>query len=276
MFILVVALVGGLLAGALLGGSLANLERLSLRLAWFVVLALALQIVAFSPVGHQLPSTVDVTLHIASYVLLLSCVAANIRRPPIVCFGVGVVSNAITIFVNGGYMPASRAALRLAGFAVSAQPHNNSVLAGAGTHLAFLGDVFALPHGVPLANIFSVGDILIAVGLAWMIADGMRQPAGDSGGQVGAQTPSVEPQMPAAERQLPAAEPHTPAAEPSPLVLRCTRCGATFADRWRLRAHLLEHGGSAQWQPSIDRKPRVVPVPPELSARPHARDRRSA
>ena len=229
---------------------------------------------AFSPVGHQLPNTVDVALHITSYVLLLSCVAANIRRPPVVFFGVGVVSNAVTIFVNGGYMPASRAALRLAGFSVSAQPHNNSVLAGPGTHLAFLGDVFALPHGVPLANIFSVGDILIAVGLAWLIADGMRQPAGEAGSLAGAQTLSAEPRTVAVERQTPAAGPRTlvagqtPVAGPSPLVLRCTRCGATFADRWRLRAHLLEHGGSAQWQPSIERKPRVVPVPPELSARP--------
>jgi hypothetical protein len=30
--------------------------------------------------------------------------------------------------------------------------------------LAFLGDVFAIPRGWPLANVFSVGDVLIAVG----------------------------------------------------------------------------------------------------------------
>ena len=55
MFILVVALAGGLLVGALLGGSFANLERLSLRLAWLVVVALLIQIVAFSPLGARLP-----------------------------------------------------------------------------------------------------------------------------------------------------------------------------------------------------------------------------
>jgi hypothetical protein len=31
--------------------------------------------------------------------------------------------------------------------------------------LAFLGDVFAIPRGWPLANVFSVGDVLIAVGV---------------------------------------------------------------------------------------------------------------
>jgi Family of unknown function (DUF5317) len=177
VFILVIAVAGGLIAGALLGGSLANLERLSLRLAWLVVLALALQIVAFSPLGAQFSSTVVVGLHLLSYALLLTCVAANLRKPPVMLFGVGVLSNTVAIVLNRGYMPASRAALRLAGLPVSSVPHNNSELAGAGTHLTFLGDVFALPHGVPLANIFSVGDILIAVALAWLIAEAMRHPA---------------------------------------------------------------------------------------------------
>ena len=172
-----IAVAGGLLAGALLGGSLANLEQLTLRLAWLVVLALALQIVAFSPLGAHFSSTVVVGLHLLSYALLLTCVATNLRRPPVMVFGLGVLSNTLAIVLNHGYMPASRAALRLAGLPVSSVPHNNSELAGASTHLTVLGDIFALPHGVPLANIFSIGDILIAVGLAWLIAEAMRRPA---------------------------------------------------------------------------------------------------
>jgi len=173
----VIAVAGGLIAGVLLGGSLANLERLSLRLAWLVVLALALQIVDFSPLGARFSDTTTVALHFLSYALLLTCVAANLRRPPVMLFGLGVLSNTIAIVVNRGYMPASRAALRLAGLPVSATPHNNSELAAAGTHLVFMGDVFALPHGVPLANVFSIGDVMIAVGLAWLIAEAMRLPA---------------------------------------------------------------------------------------------------
>ena len=187
MLVLVVAVVGGLLAGALLGGSLANLEHLSLRFASLVVLALLVQIVAFSPIGARLPHDAVIGLHIGSYVLLLVCVAANIRRPPVMVFGAGVPSNAVTIVVNGGYMPASRAALRLAGLPVSAIPHNNSELATAGDRLRFLGDVFALPHSLPLANVFSIGDIFIAIGLAWLIAEGMR----------GARDPAEVPAEPA-------------------------------------------------------------------------------
>jgi hypothetical protein len=34
-----------------------------------------------------------------------------------------------------------------------------------GSALSWLGDVFAVPDSWPLSNVFSVGDVLIAVGL---------------------------------------------------------------------------------------------------------------
>ena len=42
---------------------------------------------------------------------------------------------------------------------------NSGVLAH--PHLGFLGDVFAIPAGFPLANVFSIGDVLIVLGVAW-------------------------------------------------------------------------------------------------------------
>jgi Family of unknown function (DUF5317) len=35
--------------------------------------------------------------------------------------------------------------------------------------LAFLGDMFHLPASWPLSNVFSIGDILIALGIAWAL-----------------------------------------------------------------------------------------------------------
>jgi len=32
-------------------------------------------------------------------------------------------------------------------------------------HLPWLGDTFAIPSGVPLANVFSVGDIVLVLGV---------------------------------------------------------------------------------------------------------------
>ena len=60
-----------------------------------------------------------------------------------------------------------------------------------GSRLWFLGDVFAVPHGWPFANVFSVGDVVIVVGLLVLVhracrpssrpratADGARARAG--------------------------------------------------------------------------------------------------
>ena len=43
--------------------------------------------------------------------------------------------------------------------------------------LWFLGDVFAIPASWPLANVFSVGDVLIALGAAWAILATARRSA---------------------------------------------------------------------------------------------------
>src|SRR6185437_13034710 len=74
--------------------------------------------------------------------------------------------NAVTIAVNGGTLPASRSALATAGIRPVAGDFNNSgVLAH--PHLAWLGDVIPVPASVPMANVFSIGDLLILLGLAY-------------------------------------------------------------------------------------------------------------
>ena len=81
---------------------------------------------------------------------------------------VGAVLNGIAIAANGGVMPASASAVRTAG--LEADPSgfvNSDVLAG--PNLLLLGDVFAIPASWPFANVFSVGDVLIAVGAAYSI-----------------------------------------------------------------------------------------------------------
>jgi hypothetical protein len=77
----------------------------------------------------------------------------------------GAALNLLAITANGGVMPASPAALARAGLADDPGFQNSTVLAD--PRLAFLGDVFAVPASWPLSNVFSIGDVLIAAGLAW-------------------------------------------------------------------------------------------------------------
>jgi hypothetical protein len=39
-----------------------------------------------------------------------------------------------------------------------------------------LTDIFAIPASLPLANVFSIGDVLIGVGIVIVIAAAMRRP----------------------------------------------------------------------------------------------------
>ena len=84
----------------------------------------------------------------------------------------GAALNLFVIVANGGVMPAAPDAWStLHGAAgVPEGVLTNSTLASAATRLALLGDVFVVPRPLPFANVFSIGDVLIAVGGAWFIA----------------------------------------------------------------------------------------------------------
>jgi len=174
MLVFLTALVIGATVGYLSGGRLRNLEHLALVKPWLVLASLGLQVVAFSPVGETLGQPATVALHFVSYGLLVWFVVLNRSRLGVVIAGVGLGLNLVVIAANGGFMPASRAALKLAGVAYSGQTHNNSGVSGAGTHLSFLGDVFATPAWVPAANVFSVGDLLIVAGIVILLVVAMR------------------------------------------------------------------------------------------------------
>lgn len=179
MFLLPSLLVGIGLA-ALLGGSPARLLELQFRERRLVVVALALQIVLFTDLGSELGNTARSAAHVVTYVLLLAFAAANLRLRPLAPLFVGLALNATAIVANGGEMPVSRAAARAAGFA--SLPGGSNVSESA-HRLWFLGDVFALPSALPLSNVFSVGDILIGLGMVIFvmlvsIGDGDRDAIG--------------------------------------------------------------------------------------------------
>ena len=115
-------------------------------------------------------------LHFASYGLLTWFVVLNRRRLGVSIAGLGMGLNLVTIAANGGYMPASKAALELAGAAYSGETHNNSAVIGAGTHLGYLGDIFAAPSWMPAANVFSIGDLVVVAGIAVLLVASMRGP----------------------------------------------------------------------------------------------------
>jgi Family of unknown function (DUF5317) len=146
----------------LAGGRLARLADLQLRAVPVVFAALLVQIVIISIIGGG-PDWLHPALHLATYAVALWFVYVNRSVPGAWIVGLGGTCNFAAIAANGGTMPASRHALVAAGLG-----HGDAVFANSAVvahpRLGFLGDVFAIPASWPVHNVFSVGDVLIAVG----------------------------------------------------------------------------------------------------------------
>lgn len=166
------ALPVGLLAGFVLGGRLEGLATLRLGWAPVAVLALLVQVLLFSSPLGEAAGAAGPAVYVASTAAVLAVVVRNIRLPGLAVVALGAVSNLAAIVANGGYMPADPGAVALAGLDPSG--YNNSIIT-ANPILRPLTDLFALPAGVPLANVFSIGDVLIGAGIACTIALAMRR-----------------------------------------------------------------------------------------------------
>jgi hypothetical protein len=167
------ALVAGVLAGRLLGGRFEGLARIRLQWPWLAVVGLLVQVVLFSgPVTERI-GELGPPIYIASTFAVLVFVLRNLSVPGFLLVAAGAASNLVAILANGGYMPASPEALAAAG-AGGTEGYSNSRTMSEPA-LEPLTDVFALPPAVPFANVFSIGDVLIGVGIAVAIVAAMRQ-----------------------------------------------------------------------------------------------------
>lgn len=172
----------GILVGYLRRGRVAHLVSLRLRLLWVIPISLLLQLAIF-PFFSERPLFPYATssLHLLSYALILVFLVLNYRTFPLLIIGMGALLNLLVIAVNAGYIPSAPTALARAGsedvaaYLLKEGTYGNVILMSEGTRLNFLGDLLYLPRWVPFATAFSVGDLIVALGLIWLIAWGMGQ-----------------------------------------------------------------------------------------------------
>lgn len=130
------------------------------RLPLLIWIALIVQTVAL--VSH-IPRGLAATAHIATYVVAVAFLWLNRTFPGVLVVGAGAALNGFVIALNGGTLPASASAVERAGLVHDGDFQNSAVLDN--PVLLPLGDVFAWPAPLPLANTFSIGDVLIVVGV---------------------------------------------------------------------------------------------------------------
>ena len=173
--LLLVAIVVAVALVPLLRGDLRALATLRFRLPALLAAALVLQVLVITMFPG--PATaLRLAAYLSSYALAVAFLFLNRRVPGLWLAGAGALLNLLAIAANGGVMPATHGALATAGLGSTGEVFANAAYV-AHARLWFLGDVVAIPASWPLANVFSVGDVLIAVGAAWAILATTRRSA---------------------------------------------------------------------------------------------------
>ena len=157
-----------------LRGSLVALAGLSLRAAWLLPAALGAQVLIVN-VLVDLPEAVARVAHLVTYVAVGVFLALNLRVPGVAWIAAGTAMNAVTIALNGGVLPASARALEQAGWSPDDARFANSTPVD-GARLAFLGDNYVTPDWVPFSNVYSLGDVVIVLGVFVLAYRASRRP----------------------------------------------------------------------------------------------------
>jgi hypothetical protein len=161
----------------------------NLRLTWLILIAFLPQLLAFG-----LPWTRGVFplrfipgALVGSLILLLAFTLLNGRQPGFAVLGFGLLLNLSVIVMNGGWMPISPETVAYFSSKTPLGAWQNGgqlgatkdiVLPKADTRLWFLSDRFVTPTWFPLHSAFSLGDVLIAVGVLWFFWSLGGPPAG--------------------------------------------------------------------------------------------------
>ena len=157
MPMLVSGLIAGLVLGLASGGNWRNLAKVNLTLLPALIAGVIARIAAPFLGGLAL------TASIVGLVLVAVVALANRALPGAWLIACGALLNSFVTLVNGG-MPIDPGILALSG---KAPPSDGlHVILGPDTRLPFLADVLLIPV---INNIYSVGDVVLAIGGFWMV-----------------------------------------------------------------------------------------------------------
>src|SRR5205807_4216937 len=175
MFLFFAVIAAALVIAVLSGGDVRRLSQIKVQHLELLLAAFAVKVVVAVLGTTHSPVAVSVArpLNVIGAILLLAVVWFNRRIPGALLFGAGLSLNLIVIVAFGGRMPvllprdvdpnSPVLALLLGGLdplhVVLTQPQG----------LWFIGDIFAIPGLGGHSSLVSIGDLLMAAGVAWLI-----------------------------------------------------------------------------------------------------------
>jgi MFS family permease len=178
-------LIGGILIGLLLGllsgGRLRNLAVVQLRWTWLLLAALLLRYATEVGLNAHIGivEMLRLPLLASAFGLLLAALWVNRTYPGLSLAFLGILSNAIVIVANSGYMPIWDVSLAAAGMTQADVNRAFHQVVSVDTpdflgRALILGDVIPLPIPFePLRNVSSLGDVFLSLGLAFFLFAGV-------------------------------------------------------------------------------------------------------
>jgi len=164
--------------GKLRGGHFSNMKDADLEKWYFFVSAFALEFTAvyLASKGVDFFSENILIVHCLSYLLLFAGLYFNRTSIAFRIVFVGVLLNFIVIMANGGQMPVSGETMTRIGLIDNMQAIKEGkivthTLINSSTAFKYLGDIFAFGKPYPRPKIFSIGDIIMALGVFMYIQD---------------------------------------------------------------------------------------------------------
>lgn len=183
--ILLLAVIVAVLVALARGGRFTALVNVPVRWGLLPILAFAVQALFIYQAPGQKQSGIwswQEYLFLTSHLLLLITVWANRTLPGMLWVGAGLLLNLAVMAANGGWMPVAPDAVIKAGYAGLAPSletgmrlysSKNIVLPPESTALRWLSDVFVLARPFPVPSVFSIGDVLVAGGVLFLIQGAM-------------------------------------------------------------------------------------------------------
>ena len=167
---LIVAVIAAVIA-RLRGGSFQSLAATEFRWPWLLWTGLVIQVGLDVWDPSWLSSDGALAVVLATNALVAAFLALNQRLPGMALAAIGMSLNVLVIAANGA-MPVSASAAGEAELGATELGVKHELLTDS-TRLPWLADVIPIPG---LATLISVGDVVLAIGIAWFVYRRMMTP----------------------------------------------------------------------------------------------------
>lgn len=146
-----------IVVGYIRGGKLSHFENLTIKLWYFISVAFLVQIIALRM--PHINDSIFYILHMLSYVIIVYICILNRKILSIVVMGLGTLLNMIVIGANAGQMP-----VKVPDNIIDPIFDRGHSLMTQASHIPILGDIFLIEFPFIGGGMFSIGDVVLAIG----------------------------------------------------------------------------------------------------------------